>query len=810
MDSWWQAWQNLAEFVAPGNEPGMETTRSHSWPWSPAVTVLLLVAAGSLVLALYGRERGAGGRPLKAVLAGLRLALIALVTFMMYGWMLHRHRTDLPDLVVLIDDSQSMGLEDHYDDPARRSQLEKRLRALDLSGLTRLKLAQLLLLEQDGQLVRQLAGHYNVKVYLVGGSARSLAPAESDAAATPAARAWEPVFRGLEPRETSSRLGKGLRDVLESQRGRPTAAVILLTDGVTTEGKTIGEVADYARRKAIPLFLVGLGNDQPPRDLRLDDLLVDETVFVGDQVNFDFRLTASGFEGRKVLVRLKRADGSGAVLAEEAVPAGPDGEPRSVRLSHRPEQQGDFEYRVEAETLEGEASAENNALTRLVKVRDETLRVLLVQEGPSYEFRFLKSMLGRARKRQSGERSIELATVLQEADLEYAESDETALRVFPVGREELFRYDVLIFGDANPSFLSRTVLENIVAFVEQRGGGLVVIAGPRHTPLAYRDTPLARLLPVDIETAAVPPRGAKLNKPAPIQPTKLGLATPQLQLESTLGGTLQAWREMPGFYWLMEAPDVKPGTRVLAVDPTRTAVSGENLPVICMQFVGAGKVILHATDESYRWSRHPAGEQYYARYWTQTIRYLSRAKLLEGSRAAELTSDRLEYRRGDPVRIRVRFFDDRLAPEQDDAVRVVLEQDSAGRREISLHRDAATRGIFEGTIGNLGEGRYRAWIAAPTLDGRPPSQVFTVTAPPGEMARLQMDAADLQMAAKISQGRFYTLDRAGRLLEDLPRGRQVRIESLPPQPIWNSAFLAALFVLLITSEWLLRKRAGLM
>ncbi len=27
------------------------------------------------------------------------------------------------------------------------------------------------------------------------------------------------------------------KDILESQRGRPTAAVLLLTDGITTEGK---------------------------------------------------------------------------------------------------------------------------------------------------------------------------------------------------------------------------------------------------------------------------------------------------------------------------------------------------------------------------------------------------------------------------------------------------------------------------------------------------------------------------------------------------------------------------------------------
>jgi hypothetical protein len=61
-------------------------------------------------------------------------------------------------------------------------------------------------------------------------------------------------------------------EVLESQRGRPTAAVIVLTDGVTTSGKSLSAAAQVARRKTIPLFLVGLGSDRPVRDLRVGDL----------------------------------------------------------------------------------------------------------------------------------------------------------------------------------------------------------------------------------------------------------------------------------------------------------------------------------------------------------------------------------------------------------------------------------------------------------------------------------------------------------------------------------------------------------
>jgi hypothetical protein len=286
-----------------------------------------------------------------------------------------------------------------------------------------------------------------------------------------------------------------------------------------------------------------------------------------------------------------------------------------------------------------------------------------------------------------------------------------------------------------------------------------------------------------------------------------------MQLTDDPAEAAQIWTRLEGMYWLLEAPDPKPGARVLAEHPTRTGGDGRNLPVIAVQYVGAGKVVFHATDETYRW-RFRAGDKYFARYWLQTIRYLSRAKLVGQGRVAEMTSDREVYRRGESVALRVKFYDDRFAPAQDDGVTVVLEQAEGRRRHIKLHRQHAARGVFEGTITGLAEGRYNVWIATPTLEGKPPALTFSVVAPPGEQARLEMDSADLKLAAKVSQGKFYTIQTADRLLADLPPGRQVRIASLPPVSLWGlwlvALAFAIVFVALIATEWLLRKWVGML
>jgi hypothetical protein len=294
-----------------------------------------------------------------------------------------------------------------------------------------------------------------------------------------------------------------------------------------------------------------------------------------------------------------------------------------------------------------------------------------------------------------------------------------------------------------------------------------------------------------------------------LQPTDLGLASGHMQLGDSPAESLEIWQNLPPLFWFYEATALKPAARVLAVHPSHLDRQGRPLPMIVDQYAGAGKVLFHATDETWRW-RYRVGDVYLARYWVQTIRYLSRSKLLGRDRTAELTANRREYQRGESVRLRARFLDERLAPVEDDGVTLVIEQQGKKKRRITLHRNKTSRGIFEGVMGRPALGKYHAWIATPNLEGTAPSTDFLVTAPPGEFQRVQIDAAAMKQAATMTKGRDYRFDDASQLLDDLPRGRQVPIESLPNITLWNRWPLLAVFLGLLVSEWMLRKRKGLL
>ncbi len=756
-----------------------------SWAMPIWISLVFFAIASCFILAACLSESGRYSHRRRLVLAALRVTLVLLVLFMLYGFSVRPYRVDKPDLILLVDDSKSMATADGWDGrPAPKRPAAEKARLA-----TRFDAARALLLDEQTELLEKLSARYKVHLQLLSQS-RADDRGGAKLAATPA--------------YPNTPLGTRIKEILHAQRGRPTAGIIVLSDGIVTEGISLRAVAHDAQRESIPLSFVGIGSSAPTRDLAIRELLVDDVVYVNDIIGFRFLVAADGMSGQEATVRLRMAD-SEEVLAETSVSIAEESARVPLTFRYRPEHEGEFDFVVEIEKAPDETNQQNNRRVKRVHVRNEKIRVLYVQAYPNYEFRYLKSLLGREYVDVKGEREnpIELHTLLQEADLDYADTERTALKVFPVAKQDLFAYDVLILGDVNPEFLSMSAVENIVDFVQNHGGGVVFIAGPRYMPWAWRGTPLAALLPIRMETAAPPPLDEPLTTPIHVNASRLGLSAPHLQLTEKSTENRQAWENLPPLFWMISCPETKLGTQVLV---ERTGLVGgemERMPIIALQYVGAGKVLFHATDETWRWRTPPEPDDF-SRYWQQTIRYLSRAQLGEQA-GVELTTDRQSYQRNDTLRLRVRFLDDRLAPDDDDGVVVRLERTGGPQRSVVLNRIDTERGTFAAMIRDLAAGSYHAWVLAPVVAGAAPSCDFQIEDQDQELSRLSAQTDEMEMAARVSRGAHYTAQSALQMLDDLPPGRRVRIQALPPRPLWNSWKLALLFIGLICGEWVLRR-----
>jgi hypothetical protein len=794
--------RGLASFLVGPALPGEDLAPMIRFeqPWSQFVALLVVVASGTLIIWLYRRE-GNAPPAYKAVLAALRISLVVLAMLMLSEMVLSVERTGLPFFVVMADDSASGGVEDQYADPKLKAAAESLAKLSGRDKVDRLAIAQGWLAKDNGKVLRELQKQHKVKLYLVSSAAQSLAEVDKPEDVKPAV---EKLLK-VEPIGATSKLGDGVRQVLDELRGVPPTAILILTDGQTTDGETLAQAADLARRKGVPLYTIGLGDPEPAKDLELADLRVDDVVFVDDLVRFEAKLNSRGFAGEDITVKLREklpdsADPNAAKDLESiTVKAPPDGQPARFEIGHRPKKTGEITYIVEIEPRPRELKVDNNRIERTINVRQEKLKVLLVDGEPRYEFRYLKDFLGR-------EKTIDLSVVLLSSDPEYSEQDIKALGTFPTnkeGKDGLFAYDVVILGDADPTILTAAQMQNLAELVTQRGGGLMLIAGENHNPLSYKGTPLETMIPINLAEARNPI--AVGNAIASFHPslTSEGRAHPIFRFGDDEATSRKIWEGLPQLNWFLEAARKQPAAFVLA-EHDQLAGSEGKFPLVLYQFVGAGKVMMNLMDDTWRW-RFRVGDRYFGRFWIQTVRFLARSKLL-GQKQAELTTDRARYQRNQPVQVQVRFPNPGIAP-QNGEVTILVERKGQGPRRQTLQAGAGTKNVLEGALSGLSEGEYVVTLLPPpVLEGALPTTKFRVDPPAGEFERIPMNEPELNRAAQASHGRFYTPTSTDSLLSDLPPPQKVPLDTDPPIPLWNTWPLLLLFLAVVTAEWVLRKR----
>ncbi len=795
-------------FGIPPSGPGEGTAWSFSAqppvsPWVPP-WMAILAGLGCIALVIYVVRRDAGhvSGVGKVLLTTTRLLAILLGVSLLSGLTLSINRTGLPFAIVLIDVSASMGLEDTYSDSRDQDVAGTLGEANDSERLTRLDLTKAVLTRNSGRFLKRLQSDHNVRIYKFSNTTETVSSSGQSSKQMDLSDSMTSIAELSADGELTAH-GPAVRKVLDDFRGTPPAAVILFTDGITTtsEADKLSATLRQLRRPLVPMYTVGIGSDEPAADLHLYDLISDEVAIVDNAITFSAKVKSLGISEPQFSLVLKQKQSFSESPTEEVVASIPiqNSVQREsaipVEITYVPTVAGEFDFTLEVVAHADESDISNNSETRHVSVRDEKIRVLLADQVPRYEFRYVKNLLER-------DATIDLKTVLQDADVEHSRQDQTAIEYFPVSYDQLASYDVVIWGDVDPNFVSGAVFENLRRFVDESGGGLIIVAGQQHNPSSYRGTPLEALLPIELDDSQSPPPHEHIGRQfRPELTTEARMGSTVFRLADDDATSTQIWETLPELYWLFEAPRLKDGAIVFA----KQAGGRSTIPVIAMQRFGTGKVVFHATDELWRW-RWRAGDLYYGRYWIQMIRYLTRSRLIGRSRAADLNSDRLVYKQGDSASLRVQFFDQRLIPEVEDGVVVAYEHPGHQVDSVRLQRSIHNPSLFEGRIDGLIEGGYHAWIAEPAFEGAPPSVSFQVEMPMQELSNRSTDTRELVQVARQTHGRYYSLKDVERLPEEIPSGYAIPLASSVPIPLWNRWEVLVAFVALLTAEWLLRKR----
>jgi uncharacterized membrane protein len=583
--------------------------------------------------------------------------------------------------------------------------------------------------------------------------------------------------------------------------GRPLAGLFIASDGADNAELSEGlspAVGEQLRKLGAPVFALPIGA-QAVKDLAVEKIAVDDFAFVRNQVTVDVILSARGFDATEVPVTLKR---EGQVVAQKTVRVGGDRSRYDVRLSFVPDRTGKFAFTVSVPVYEGEALAQNNQKSFVLKVIRDRVRVLLVVGRPSWDVRFLRQLL----KKDPNVDLISFFILRTPGDDPHSSQDELSLIPFPtqeIFQEQLKTFDLVIFQNFNhrPYRMSQ-YLEGIAAYVRD-GGAFAMIGGDQSFSAGdYSGTPIEDVLPVTL----LPPGPTAVDEtPVQLRLTEAGRRHPVTELAS--GGSLneQAWSALPRLPGLNTAGPLKGGAQVLLH-------SSEGRPVLVVGEAGRGRVLALLTDSSWMWSFVAAGMQLGPRahetFWHSAIRWLVRDPALTPMRVA---SERPSFEPGSEppaLDVQVRGSDYGAAP----GAQISVVESSA---EDPVPRPAGS--AVAGADGNarillppLPPGAYKATVTARRADGAQVGEAEDafVVAP---AARELIEAAprpDL-MAAIASASKGRVID-PGDALVKLPWRDPERVEvgQRTSKPLWDSWKVLALLCAVVGMEWTLRRRWG--
>ena len=737
----------------------------------------------------------------------LRVAMIALLSVLLLEPVLthEEEHEEEHSVAVVVDVSDSMDLPARLDSDRDQSRTQ----------------AAQLLLEGDSTtsngLLERLERDYDVKLYELGASAREVDKKQHS----------QRPLRQAGPSDWTN--STDFADAMRQVRGDIPAAklsgVLMISDGRDHSSSDLKLQCQPLGNQGVPVNSVVVGSQEPLKDGQIVSVQAPSQIYHGDSVSLTASLKADQYMGETAAVRL--FDGEDFIEEKSIVITG-EQHRESVTFSHQPEEPRIHEYRVELAELPNEESTENNRLLKPVWVSQDRIRVLLIDQRPRWEFRYLRNLFA------GRDQSVFLQAVLLQGDRlagvpapptmrasAQRAFDDCEANALPLDEAEWFKFDVIILGDVSPQELGNESIQTLERFVKDRGGALVVIAGPHQMPHAYRTTPLADVLPVLMSRAAVSTARSP-DQSFHFSLTQEGVSDAILQRAT--GATDPSFPELT---WRHPDCEAKAGARVLAYaspkpersnDAETDAARQRQQALMLWHRYGTGKVLQLNFDETWR-LRYGIGDRLHHEFWGQIIRWAVSERLSAGTDLVRLGTDQTLYKSKEVISVQARLLNPDRSPVMDAPVQAKVLLGNEVIRTIDLTPDPQNIGMLHGEIRDLTQsGTYRIELSGNVVDELLALEA-TGTHTVGLEFGVEVTAENLEQLDLVSDDTILKqmADWTGGVVADLTDVDSVLLNLGPKStfvrerwtvPLWNLWPVIGLFLCGVSSEWVLRKWTG--
>lgn len=788
----------LTAFVAAGGT-GLAALLVAAAPqtfWMALLTVQIALAIGVFYSSVYGYL---GRKRITSLMVLRCLGILALMMILFQPKLVPAAggEDDKPFLPILVDRSGSMSTTDEVNLPDRYRQAISMLHAQE---------------ERLEDRFRPLWYHF----------ARTVHSSES----VSALGELSPAGEGTDGTNIASAIRAAASDYPRSL----LAGIVLVTDGIHNASEV---VTDAAVEAGLCVYTVAVGSTSETlsarRNLEIVSVAAPMEAVVNNVTTIAARAKVAGFATVPLEVRLIES-GSDKPAATERLWTDQNVATLEAKLKWTPREQPGAsggsgvvrKLKVVIPPNPAEAAAEDNETELHILLTEPRVRVLYIEGSMRPEYKYLRRLL-------STDPNIRFHGLVRiTGNRFWAQGDIGGKRLggVPSTDGEFALFDVIILGDLDRTFLTKGQMARIRKFVND-GGALLMLGGHNSFgPGGYEATDVEAVLPVAVGSRAQP------QETTPFVPalTAAGEAHPILEgLKGFFfgpGGRKPDAKlpKLPNLLGCVTVVRAKPAAALLAVHPSRQ-VGGGPMAVLAVQRFGAGRSAAFTADTTWQWYlplRGMGAESPYERFWGQLLRWLAnvQTKAREAKPSVVLRLDKTYMRVGQgAVKVLARVQDEKGRPADNAQVSCTVTTAGGQTKPETLPMTPRLGDrLYELEYRPPREGKYKIAVAALDSAGAQlGSDELPLTVVPysKEMDRLGRNDGLLQLVAERTDGRMVDISALPDLIDQIVQRQQARGQGAAAAEVEQPALLDmskrfvelfVLFIALLTTEWLLRRK----
>jgi len=646
-----------------------------------------------------------------------------------------------------------------------------------------------------------------------------------------------------------SQYESNIEGALDSVRTRfpsqPPSAIVLISDGKSTNRNAISQSLTKQDGSAIPIYPVWI----PPqgdlrRDLWIKDVSVQTSDFETAPVSISVRLGHRGFSSENIEVRLE--DLKHTTLETQTIQITDNTKAPLVRFQFRPKESGSQGYKVVCRPMRDipglEMTLENNHRYVAIDRAMGPYRILYLSGRPNWEYKFLQRALSedaeisltalvRIAKKQpkfsfrakGNEDTNPLFSGFEDISEEEKEKYDQPVfarlgivgkdeltKGFPKDAQELFAYSMIILDDLETEFFTVDQLQLLRQFLSQRGGTLLVLGGQESMRgRAFRDSGLGQLLPVYGDPTEadriIPGIEQQVEDPVRLKLSREGWLVPFLRLHDNQADESTRLERMPAFEVWNSTSQIKVGARVLIEGELP---DGNKLPMLVVQKFGKGTSGALLVGDLWRWAL--ADRQELISPFYQGWRQLIRGLMVDIPKRVQMDG-RVDKGQNSKRKIEIQVLDDKFSSMDNALVEVQITPPKSEVMVVKAMASLDKAGLYETSFLMRDSGVYRVIGQARAPDGTliGEAQLAFVHEPEAlELADCSMDENALKSMALSSGGELVPYRELDSLIDKIPVD-QLRYTQNRMVPIWHTPWLLGLSVGCLAIEWWWRRRHGM-